>query len=86
MTLLAYKFDIVVNQGVCVVGHGKNLVDAIYGLSKNTIYQVSHQPIKEAVDASNNGDRSPSVHTFEEENGCILYLPAEDSKIILEKN
>lgn len=39
MILLAYEFNIVVDQGVCLVGHGMSLVDAINDFPKNIIYQ-----------------------------------------------
>lgn len=80
MTLSSYKFYLFVNWGACLAG----LVDAITGLSKNIIYQVSSQHAKEVLHVLNNDNRLLSVHAFEEGKGCISSV--EDCKRILEKN
>ena len=49
--MLAYKYDIVIDRGVCCVGHGKSLVDAINSFSKNTILRASSRNVKDAADA-----------------------------------
>ena len=45
---------------------------------------MSSRRVKEALDASNNDNRSLSVHAFEEGKGCVS--PADDCKRILEHN
>jgi len=38
MSCLASTFNLVVDRGVCCVGHGKSIVDAINGTDKNVIF------------------------------------------------
>lgn len=82
--MLVYEFDIVVNQGICLVGHRKNLVDVINGLSKSTTCQVSCQQVREAVEESKDDNKSLYVHVFEQGKGCVS--PTEECKRFLEKS
>ena len=84
MSMLVADFDIVIDRGVYLVGHGKSLVDAINALSKNVILRVSYRRVKEAKDAAGDDKSSFNVHVFEEGKGCVS--PAEDCKDILEKH
>ena len=84
MSMLASLFDIVIDRGVCFVGHGKILVDDINALSKNVILRVSYRRVKEAKDAAGDDKSSFNVHVFEEGKGRVS--PAEDCKDILEKH
>ena len=82
MSLLAAEYDIIVDRGVCCVGHGKSLVDAINGVSKNTILRASSRKVKDAADAGKEDKKSLSVHVYETNKGQVS--PANDCKIILE--
>ena len=48
MSCLASTFNLVVDRGVCCVGHGKSIVDAINGTDNNAILQVTHRQVKHA--------------------------------------
>lgn len=80
-SLLASKYIIVVDRGVCCVGHGKSLVDAINGVSKNTILRASSRQVKAAAEAGKDDKKLISVHVYEESKGRLS--PAEDCKNIL---
>ena len=82
MSLLAAEYDIIVDRGVCCVGHGKSLVDAINGVSKNTILRASSRKVKDAADAGKDDKKSLSVHVYESNKGQVS--PAIDCKNILE--
>ena len=84
MSMLAAKFDIVIDRGVCLVGHGKSLVDAINALSKNRIMKASYRRVKEAKDAAKGDKKSMKVHAFEEGKGRVSA--AQECKEILEKH
>ena len=79
MSLLAHEFCIVVDCGVAVVGHGKSLVDAINGVSKNITLRASSRNVKDAADAGKDSKKSLSVHVHDQQNGRVL--PAEDCKV-----
>ena len=42
MSTLANMFNIVIDRAVCLVGHGKSIVDAINGISKNILHKVTY--------------------------------------------
>ena len=80
--MLAYEYDIVIDRGVCCVGHGKSLVDAINGVSKNTILRASSRQVMDAADAGKEDKKSLPVHVYQKDKGKVS--PAEDCKKILE--
>ena len=87
MSTLANMFNIVIDRAVCLVGHGKSIVDAINGLSKNILHRVTYRKVEEAVDAGSADDdvkNSLPVHVFEEGKGRIS--PAHNCRLILEKH
>ena len=84
MSMLASSFDIVIDRGVCLVGHGKSLVDAINALSKNVMLRVSYRRVKEAKAAAGDDKISFNVYVFEKGKGRVS--PVEDCKEILEKH
>ena len=70
-----------IDRGVCCVGHGKLLVDAINDVSKNTILRASSRKMKDAAEARKEDTKSLSVHVYETNKGQVS--PAEDCKNIL---
>ena len=50
MSLLLDNFNIIIDQGVCMVGHGKSIVDAINCVDKNIIIRAIVQKIKQVAD------------------------------------
>ena len=86
MSVLASEFHLVVDRGVCCVGHGKSIVDAINGTDKNVILRVSMRKVKNAVDAANvDHKKSLKVNVYDCEkeqtvsaaNDCKEYLETE---------
>ena len=80
--MLASEYGIIIDRGVCYVGHGKLLVDIINGVSKNTIIRASSRKVKEAAKAGKEDKKSLSVHAYEKNKGHVS--PADDCKNILE--
>ena len=86
MSTLANIFNIVIDRAVCLVGHGKSIVDAINGMSKNILHKVTYRKVEEAADAGLVDDdvkNSLPVHVFEEGKGRIS--PANSCRLLLEK-
>ena len=71
MSMLAYEYDIVIDRGVCCVGHGKSLVDAINGVSKNTILRASSRKVMDAADAGKEDKKSLPVHVYQKNKGRV---------------
>lgn len=71
-----------IDRGVCTVGHGKSIVDAINGVDKNIILRATVRQIKEAADANNIDTKSLSAHVYQDDKGKIST--AEAVKEILE--
>ena len=84
LTLLAVEFDMVINQGITVVGHGKSLVNAMKEVSENIILRASSRNVKDAADAGKDNKKSLAVHKCDQRNGRVS--PAEDCKVFLEEH
>ena len=84
LTLLAVEFDTVIDRGVAIVGHGKSLVDATNGVSKNITLRASSRNVKDAADAGKDDKTSLAVHKCDQWNGRVS--PAEDCKVFLEEH
>ena len=64
MSVLVSRFDIVFDRGVCCVGHGKFIVDAINRTDKNTILKVTGHQVKEATADVEEVSTKMKVHTM----------------------
>ena len=84
LTLLAVEFEIFVDRGVAIVGHGKSTVDATNSVSKNIVLRASLRQAKEAADAEQEDKKFLSVHVYNQQNGRVS--PAEDCKKFLEEH
>ena len=84
MSLLATKFDIVVDRSICCPGHGKSIVDAVNGVDKNTILKRSMRKVQTPDEALSSSSSSLQVHSFNNVAGGKAYSAAEDCKRILE--
>lgn len=69
MSLLSAEFDLVIDRGVCTVGHGKSIVDAINGVDKNIIIRATARKIKQAADANFDDSKSLSAHVYQDGKG-----------------
>ena len=84
MTLLASKYDIVMDRSICCPGHGKSIVDAVNGVDKNTILRRSMRMVQSPDAALSGSSSSLQVHSFNNVAGGGTYSAAEDCKRILE--
>lgn len=68
ISVLACRFNILIDQEVYLVGHRKSIVDAMNILSKNILHKVPYQQIQDTKDAAlvDDGTKILSVHVFEE--------------------
>ena len=71
MSLVSAEFDLVIDRGVCTVGHGKSIVDTINGVDKNIIIRATAQKIKQAANASFDNTMALSAHVFQDEKGKV---------------
>ena len=83
-TLLACKHKIVITRDFSEAGHGKNVVDAMNGVDKNTISRYTRRSVQSADDAFNKESASLKVHSFNNSSSGEVYSAAEDCKRILE--
>ena len=81
MSVLASRYNIIFDRGVCCVGHGKSIVDAINGTDKNTILKVTGRQVKEAAADVNEDATEIKVHTMK---NSKAISPAEDCVNLLE--
>ena len=81
MSVLASRYNIIFDRGVCCVGHGKSIVDAINGTDKNTILKVTGRQVKEAAADVNEDATEMKVHTMK---NSKAISPAEDCINLLE--
>ena len=87
MSVLASRYNIIFNRGVCCVGHGKSIVDAINGTDKNTILKVTGCLVKEVAAYVNKDATEMKVHTMKNSKAispaedCINLLKTEYSKV-----
>ena len=79
MSMLAFKYDIVIDRGVFCVGHGKSLVDAINGVSKNAILRAFSRKVKDAADAGKEDKKLLSVHVYQKDKGQVS--PPDECRI-----
>ena len=84
MTLLATKFQIVMDRSICCPGHGKSIVDAVNGVDKNTILRRSIRNVQSPNDALSSSSSSLQVHTFNNVIDEGTFSASEDCKRILE--
>ena len=82
MSVIASKFYIVLDRGVCCVGHGKSIVDTINGTDKNTILRMTGRQVKEAALGNREVDNESNIHKMK---SSKTALPAEDCIKILKK-
>ena len=82
MSAIATKFNIVFDRGVCCVGHGKSIVDAINGTDKNTILRMTGHQVKEAALGGKEVNKELNIHRMKNSKAT---LPAEDCIKILKK-
>jgi len=83
LSVLATKYNIVVDRSISCSGHGKNEVDAINGVDKNTIYRRSMRKHVPAADAMQSDNKCMKAHSFSSVAGDS-YSAAEDCKRVLE--
>ena len=87
MSVLASRYNVIFDRGVCCVGHGKSIVDAINGTDKNTILKVTGRQVKEAAADVNEDATEMKVHTMKNSKAispaedCINLLKTEYSKV-----
>jgi hypothetical protein len=84
MTLLATKFQIVMDRSICCPGNGKSIIDAVNGVDKNKILRRFMRKVQSPDDALSASSSSLQVHSFNNVAGEETYLAAEDCKRILE--
>ena len=82
MSAIASKFDIVFDRGVCCVGHGKSIVDAINGTDKNTILRMTGCQVKEAALGAGEVNKELNIHRMKNSKATSL---AEDCISILKR-
>lgn len=87
MSTLVQKYNIVFDRGVCCVGHGKPIIDAINGTDKNTIIKFSGCEVKEAANAVKQDSTKLKIHTMQNSKAvspsddCINILKREYDKV-----
>ena len=64
MSLLASKYKIVMDRGICCAGHGKSIVDAINGLDKNAILRLTVRKVGHADKAMEKDSKDIKVFTM----------------------
>ena len=83
MSAIASMFNIVFDRGVCCVGHGKSIVDAINGTDKNTILRMTGRKVKEAALGGKEVNKELNIHRMKNSKATSL---AEDCIKILKRN
>ena len=86
ISVLATKYNIVVDRSISCSGHGKNEVNAINGVDKNTIYRRSMRKHVHAADALQSANKCMLAHSFSPVAGDDSYSAAEDCKRVLEND
>ena len=64
MSMLSQAFKAVVDRSICCPGHGKNPVDAINGVDKNTIKRWSNRSVQLPEEAMENQSTSIQVQSY----------------------
>ena len=64
MIFLAIRYNIVVDRAISCSDHGKNKVDAINGVDKNTIYRRSMRKHVHTADTLQSANKCMKAHSF----------------------
>ena len=86
MSVLAEKFKIVVDCGVCCPGHGKSIVDAINGIDKNAILRLTIKKVSAVDLATKEDSKDIKIFTAIDSGKKEKFSAAEECVRLLEQD